>query len=69
MASIETDFEWLLYFPCVCYLPSENSSRKADVQAFFNHWLTSICRYQNDNTMFIRGDFNSRCGNLHDFIA
>ena len=56
-------------FPYVCYLPLENSFCQVDVHAFFDHLLTSIYSYQNDGMMFIRGDFNSRCGGLHDFIA
>ena len=59
----------LSIYPCVCYLPPENSSRQADVHAFFDHLLTSIYNYQNEGVIFICGDFNSRCGDLYDFIA
>lgn len=56
-------------YPCVCYLPPENSSRQTDVNALFDQLLTSIYNYQNDGDIFICGDFNSRCGDLDDFIA
>ena len=63
-------------FPCGCYLPPENSSHQVDVHAFFFFFffffyqlLTSIYNYQNDGDIFICGDFNSRCGDVDDFIA
>lgn len=54
--------------PCVCYLPPENSSRRIDVNSFYDNLLTGIYRNQNEGTVFICGDFNSRCGDLDDFI-
>ena len=55
--------------PCVCYLPPENSCRQADVNAFYDQLLASLYKYQNDGTVFICGDLNSRCGDLDDFIV
>ena len=56
-------------YACVCYLPPENYFRQADVHAFFDNLLTSIYNYQNEGVIFICGGFNSRCGDLDDFIA
>ena len=56
--------------PCVCYLPPENSSRRiVDVHEFFDNLLADFYVFQNNGTPFIFGDFNSRCGDLEDFIA
>ena len=54
---------------CVCYLPPENSSRRIDVNEFFDNLLSDFYVFQNTGTPFICGDFNSRCGDLEDFIA
>ena len=55
--------------PCVCYLPPENSSRAFDVNAFYEHLLVNMYQYQKESIIFICGDFNSRCGELDDFIV
>lgn len=55
-------------FPCVCYLPPENSSRYFDVHAFYDI-LADIYRFQNEGVVYVCGDFNSRCGDLEDFIC
>ena len=39
-----------------------------DASGFFDSPLSSIYEYQNKGTVFICGDFNSRCGNKPDFI-
>ena len=58
-----------ILIPCVCYLPPENSSRSFDVDSFYDHLLSCICEYQNYGNIYICGDFNSRCGDLDDFIV
>ena len=55
--------------PCVCYLPPENSSRRIDVNEFFDNLLSDFYVFQSTGTPLICGDFNSRCGDLEDFIA
>ena len=55
--------------PCVCYLPPENSSRRVDVNEFFDNLLSDLYQFQNFGLCFICGDFNGRCGDLEDFIA
>ena len=60
-------FDYTL-LPCVCYLPPENSSRQFNVDSFYDHLLTCVYEYQNDGYIYICGDFNSRCGELDDFI-
>ena len=62
-------FENVTLMPCVCYLPPENSSRRIDVNTFFDSLLTDIYKYQNQGSIFIRGDPNARCGELEDFIS
>lgn len=56
-------------FPCVCYLPPENSSRYSDVNTFFDTLLQNVYEYQNKGLIFLCGDFNSRCSDNEDFIA
>ena len=77
---LESSFEGILWLSlksklkkqnlniCVCYLPPLNSSRQIDAQSFYDCLLTSVYRYQNDGELFICGDFNSRCGDMQDFI-
>ena len=62
-------YENFTLLPCVCYLPPENSSRYFDVNTFYEQLLMDIFKYQNDGLVFICGDFNSRCGSLHDYIS
>ena len=66
---LQHKFEGITLLPCVCYLPPENSSRYFDVTSFYDHLLTSIYEFQNDGYIFVCGDFNSRCGELEDYIA
>ena len=77
---LESSFEGILWLSlkskesqrnltiCVCYLPPLNSSRQIDAQSFYDCLLTSYYKYQNDGELFICGDFNSRCGDMQDFI-
>ena len=58
----------LCILPCVCYLPPEISSRAFDVNGFYDTLLSDIYKFQNDGLVYICGDFNSRCGDLDDFI-
>ena len=46
----------------------ENSSRFFDVNTFYDSRLTDIYKYQGQGILFVCGDFNSRCGDLDDFI-
>ena len=54
--------------PCVCYLPPEKSSRFFDVNNFYDLLLADFYKYQNEGLIYVCGDFNSRCGDLDDFI-
>ena len=60
--------ETLYIVPCVCYLPPKNSSRYFDVNSFFDNLLSDIYTYQKEGIIYVCGDFNSRCGDLDDFI-
>ena len=53
---------------CVCYLPPEGSSRYVNVDEFFDTLLTKVYQYQNMGQYYICGDFNSRLGDLVDYI-
>ena len=39
------------------------------MRKFYDCLLTNICEYQNDGKCVICGDFNSRCGDMVDFIG
>lgn len=58
-----------VFLPCVCYLPPENSSRYFDVNSFYDNLMADIYKYQNRGLICISGDFNSRCGELEDYIS
>jgi hypothetical protein len=67
--SLEHKFTSLKLIICTCYLPPYNSSRQIDVQNVYDNLLTDIYEFQSLNdTMFICGDVNSRCGDMSDFI-
>ena len=53
---------------CVCYLPPEGSSSRVDAQDFYDNLLAQIYRYQNMGPYFICGDFNSRLGDMCDYV-
>ena len=55
--------------PCVCYLPPENSLRRADVNAYYDNLLADVYKYQRLGTMLICSDFISRYGDLEDFMT
>ena len=58
----------LCILPCACYLSPEKLSRAFDVNGFYDTLLSNIYKFQNDSLVYICGDFNSRCGDLYDFI-
>ena len=45
-----------------------NSSRQIDTQKKNTIVSTDIYEYQNNGRIFIRGVFNSRCGDMVDFV-
>lgn len=53
---------------CACYLPPQGSSRYVSAQEFYDHLLTNIYEYQPLGQFIICGDFNSRIGDMPDFI-
>lgn len=50
-----------------CYLPPENSVWGYDAEGYFNHVL-HIIYSQECNMTLLMGDFNSRVGNLKDYV-
>lgn len=57
------------FAPCVWYLPPENSSRQVDVSSFYDHLIACVYQYQAEGDLVLCGDFNSRCGDLDDYIT
>ncbi len=47
--------ENLVLFPCVCYLPPQNSSRPFDVTSFYDKLLLDVYSYQEKGLVFICG--------------
>ena len=57
------------FYCCVCYLPPSDSTRNIDHGDFYDTFLFQIHTYCKDDFFYVCGDFNSRCGNLEDYIA
>ena len=57
------------FYCCVCYLPPSDSTRNIDHGDFYDTLLFQIHTYCKDDFFYVCGDFNSRCGNLEDYIA
>ena len=53
---------------CTCYLPPHGSSRYVDAEEFYDKLLANIYEYQHLGKFIICGDFNSRLGDMADFI-
>ena len=53
---------------CTCYLPPHGSSRYVSAQEFYDQLLTNIYEYQHLGKFILCGDFNSRIGDMADFI-
>ncbi len=53
---------------CVCYLPPEYSTRYVDAHDFFDTLLLQLHNYHSSGVTYVCGDFNSRCGNLLDYV-
>ena len=53
---------------CVCYLPPNGSSRYVNSHEFYDQLLTNIYEYQHLGQFIICGDFNSRIGDMADYI-
>ncbi|CAC5421696.1 unnamed protein product [Mytilus coruscus] len=57
-----------IFYACVVYLPPENSTRAVNVYEFLESLMTQIYTIPNGNQFYLCGDFNSRCGDLNDFV-
>lgn len=73
MHSLQTNNERDLYF-CTCYIPPEDSPVYRNVQSnlfefdFFKTLSDDILMYSNMGNVYLTGDFNSRTGQLPDFV-
>lgn len=56
------------FYVCVTYLPPEFSARSTNVHDFFDSLMSQIYSIPNGNPFYICGDFNSRIGEMEDFI-
>ncbi|CAG2231612.1 unnamed protein product [Mytilus edulis] len=54
---------------CVCYLPPTGTTRNIDANDFYDSLLSQVHVYGNESIFFLCGDFNSRCGDMDDYIA
>ena len=61
-----TDFCFVLY---CCYLPPENSHRGWDAVDFYAHLLSDLYLHEYCDMVLLCGDFNSRVGNVQDYIT
>ncbi|CAC5394515.1 unnamed protein product [Mytilus coruscus] len=57
-----------IFYACVVYLPPENSTRAVNVDEFLESLMTQIYTIPNGKQCYLCGDFNSRCGDLNDFV-
>ncbi|CAG2195601.1 unnamed protein product [Mytilus edulis] len=56
------------FYVCVVYLPPENSTRAVNAQEFFDNIIGDIYTIPNENMFYLCGDWNSRCGDMLDYI-
>ena len=56
------------FFIVTCYLPPENSPWGREAEAFYSHLLSLLYSVEFDN-LIICGDFNSRIGNIMDYVT
>ncbi len=61
----QSDYVFLV---CVCYLPPDGSTRHSNPDEFYDTLLSQVFMYQQIGPFYICGDFNSRIGNMVDFI-
>ncbi|CAG2196506.1 unnamed protein product [Mytilus edulis] len=57
-----------VFYACVVYLPPENSTRAVNVHAFVESLMSQMYTIPKGNQFYLCGDFNSRCGDLNDFV-
>ncbi len=53
---------------CACYLPPKYSKHAINADPFYQSLLEDVYVYQNDGLICICGDFNSRIGDMPDYI-
>ncbi len=58
----------IVFTACVCYLPPQYSARAADATEFYHTLLGKSYLYQNMGPLYMCGDFNSRIGDMADYI-
>jgi hypothetical protein len=56
------------FYVCVVYLPPEFSARSVNAHNFFDVPMEQIYTIPNGNLFYLCGDFNSRIGDMDDFI-
>ncbi|CAC5362699.1 unnamed protein product [Mytilus coruscus] len=57
------------FYTCVIYLPPEFSSRSINAHNFFDVLMEQIYTIPNGKLVYLCGDFNSRIGDMDDFIT
>ncbi|CAG2223305.1 unnamed protein product [Mytilus edulis] len=57
-----------IFYACVVYLPPENSTRAVNVHEFLESLMSQMYTIPKGNQFYLCRDFNSRCGDLNDFV-
>ncbi|CAC5390044.1 unnamed protein product [Mytilus coruscus] len=57
-----------IFYVCVTYLTPEFSARSTNVHDFFDTLMSQIYSIPNGYPFYLCGDFNSRIGEMEDFI-
>ena len=53
---------------CVCYMPPSDSTPSTELNEFYDTLTCQVHIFCKDKVFYICGDFNSRLGELEDFI-
>ena len=62
---LQSDYCFVVF---TCYLPPEMSPWGRDASGFFSHLLSQIYLCSHTDAVYVSGDFNSRVGNLDDYL-
>ena len=67
---LKLTYKWSSFTFCIatCYLPPENSPWGREADAFYSHLISLLYSIEFDN-LIICGDFNSRIGNIMDYVT
>jgi hypothetical protein len=58
----------MIIISCVVYLPPEISTPAVNIYECLNTLMTRVYTIPNGKMYYLCGDWNSRCGDLSDFV-